>query len=168
MRLKCLTAGIVVFVMAGLGQVRADEKPGKQKAKGQRPTDLVQQGDYLANQVAHCNHCHTPHDARGKHDDFRLLEGATLPFAPIDKSMKWAKKAPDITSSGLAGKWSEDEMVKFLTSGVNPEGDKPMPPMPVFRLNANDARAITLYLKSLPSTKENTKEKEKGPAEKGR
>jgi hypothetical protein len=44
-------------------------------------------------------------------------------------------------------------MVKFLTSGVNPDGNKSKPPMPPFRLSASDARAVYLYLKSLPEGK---------------
>jgi mono/diheme cytochrome c family protein len=61
----------------------------------------------------------------------------------------------------LAGKWGEEAMVKFLTTGINPEGEKAMPPMPAFRLNPRDARAVFLYLKSLPGP-EAGKEKAKG------
>jgi hypothetical protein len=49
-------------------------------------------------------------------------------------------------------------MVKFLTSGINPDGKKAMPPMPAFRLNAQDARAVFLYLKSLPGPEAGKKE----------
>jgi hypothetical protein len=60
----------------------------------------------------------------------------------------------------LAGKWSEEEMVKFLTSGMDADGKKARPPMPAFRVNARDARAVFLYLKSLPVQQEGaTKEK---------
>ena len=45
-------------------------------------------------------------------------------------------------------------MVKVLTTGVNPEGHKTIPPMPPFRLNKDDARAVAAYLKSLPGKKE--------------
>jgi hypothetical protein len=44
-------------------------------------------------------------------------------------------------------------MIKFLTAGTNPEGEKPIPPMPVFHLKTRDARAVFLYLKSLPGSK---------------
>jgi hypothetical protein len=45
-------------------------------------------------------------------------------------------------------------MVKFLTTGSDPDGKKARPPMPAFRLNARDARAAYLYLKSLPGPSE--------------
>jgi mono/diheme cytochrome c family protein len=98
--------------------------------------------------VAHCTHCHTP-QVKGKPDRARLLRGATLPIRPKEKTEHWADKAPDITRGGLAGEWTEEQMVKFLTTGRNPEGEGPTPPMPVFRLHREDARAVTLYLRSL-------------------
>jgi hypothetical protein len=42
---------------------------------------------------------------------------------------------------------------QFLTTGIDPDGKKAMPPMPAFRLNARDARAVFLYLKSVPGQK---------------
>jgi hypothetical protein len=44
-------------------------------------------------------------------------------------------------------------MIKFLTEGVNPQGECPTPPMPTFHLYPEDARAIALYLKSIPGGK---------------
>jgi hypothetical protein len=44
-------------------------------------------------------------------------------------------------------------MIKFLTTGIGPDGEKAHPPMPAFRLNEGDARAIGLYLLSLPHSK---------------
>jgi len=41
-------------------------------------------------------------------------------------------------------------MVKFLTTGVDPDGMRANPPMPAYRLDARDARAVISYLKSLP------------------
>jgi hypothetical protein len=57
--------------------------------------------------------------------------------------------------------WGEDDMVKFLTTGKNPEGEGPTPPMPVFRLHPDDARAVTAYLRSLPG-KKGPRQKERG------
>jgi hypothetical protein len=123
---------------------------------------LLKHGEYLVNEVAHCSHCHTPQDDRGMPDRTRLLRGASLPIRPKKETKNWADKAPNITSRGLAGKWSEAEMIKFLTEGVNPDGEKPTPPMPVFHLHARDARAVVLYLKSLPGRKERRDRKKEG------
>ena len=112
---------------------------------------MLKQGAYLVNEVAHCSHCHTLQDAKGQPDRARLLQGATLPIKPKEQTENWADKSPDLTRSGLAGMWSEADMVKFLMTGTDPDGKKARPPMPAFRLNAGDARAVALYLKSLPA-----------------
>jgi mono/diheme cytochrome c family protein len=44
-------------------------------------------------------------------------------------------------------------MIEFLMTGKNPDGMKAMPPMPAFRMSRHDARAVALYLRSLPGKK---------------
>jgi len=141
--------GVVVLVLAGMLSARAEEK-SRARSGSAANTDLVKQGEYLVNEVAHCSHCHTPQDEKGRPDRSRLLQGATLPIRPKKDTENWAGKSPDITRSGVTGEWSKADMIKFLTTGKNPEGEGPTPPMPVFRLHKEDARAVSHYLKSLP------------------
>jgi len=149
------TIGVGAAVLAaGLWAVRAGEQPGT-KAGG--PEDLVKRGEYLTLEVAHCGHCHTAPDAKGKPDRAKLLQGTTLPIKPKDPKAPWADESPDITKGGLAGKWGEAGMVKFLTTGKNPDGHDPTPPMPAFRLKEDDARAVAHYLRSLPGKKKDGK-----------
>ena len=149
--MRSLSIGLAAFALlaAAIWQVSAQDRPA---AKG-NDAMLIKHGEYLVTEVAHCGHCHTPQDAKGQPDQTRLLQGATLPFLPKEKTTNWAGKSPDITRSGLAGEWSEADMIKFLTTGLNPEDMKSMAPMPVFRLHKEDARAVALYLKSLPGKK---------------
>ena len=154
MRLKYLAVGLAVLVAVVLWQARADQEPGAKQKGGPGDADLIKRGDYLVNAAILCSDCHTPQDDRGKPDRARLLRGSTLPIRPKKETKDWADEAPDITSRGLAGEWGEEGMIKFLTTGTNPEGKKARPPMPAFRLNAEDARAVFLYLKSLPGPKE--------------
>ena len=162
MRYRWIGMGAVVLVSAGIWYIRAAEKSGVAKPKaGDSAAALVKRGEYLVNEVAHCSHCHTPQGKKGQLDRSRLLQGATLPIRPREKTEHWAGKSPDITRSGLAGMWSEEDMIKFLRTGTNPEGEKPTPPMPVFHLHQEDARAVALYLKSLPG-KKGQKRKEGG------
>jgi mono/diheme cytochrome c family protein len=140
-----------VLVVGAAWFAQADDK-GKPDAKGDRAA-LIKQGEYLVNEVAHCGHCHTPTDAKGNPDLSRRLQGAPLRIVPKEKTKNWASKAPDLTPSGVAGTWSEAELIKFLTTGRNLDEEKPTPPMPAFRLKERDARAVTLYLKSLPGKK---------------
>ena len=87
-------------------------------------------------------------------DRGRALRGTTLPIRPKKETKDWADESPNITSRGLASKWSEGEMIKFLMTGIDPEGKKARAPMPAFRFNASDARAIYLYLQSVPGANE--------------
>ncbi len=96
----------------------------------------------------------------------RSLQGADLWIAPKKKIKNWVDTAPDITAKGLAGQWGQEGMVKFLMTGVDPNGEKPGLPMPIFHLQERDARAIALYLKSRPRGK--GKDQPKAQAEKTR
>ena len=106
---------------------------------------LVNRGEYLVNEVARCGDCHTPRDARGELDPARALQGASLWIRPARRGVEWEDKAPDITASGKAGDWSEEKMIRFFSTGKKSD-----PPMPAYKLTAEDARAVTAYLRSLP------------------
>jgi hypothetical protein len=125
---------------------------------GVKVGDLIAQGDYLVNRATLCSDCHTPRDDRGNLDRKRQLRGTTISIRPKKETKDWADESPDISPRGLAGKWSEEQMIGFLTTGIDPDRHQARRPMPPFRLNANDARAITLYLKSLPGPDEGSKE----------
>jgi len=153
MRFKDLTVGVAILAAAGLWQVRAGQESGAKNSRTPDTSDLMKHGEYLVSRVAQCGDCHTPRDTKGDPDRSKLLQGATIGFVPKQKTKQWADKSPDITSAGLAGMWSEREMIQFLTTGVNPDGEKATPPMPAFRLHESDARAVALYLKSLAGKK---------------
>jgi mono/diheme cytochrome c family protein len=108
---------------------------------------LIKRGDYLVNEVARCGDCHTPRNNRGQLDNTRALQGAAIWFTPKVKPKEWEGKAPDITMSGKPGKWSEEKMIKYLSTGG--KGEKPEAPMPAYHLSQDDARAVTAYLRSL-------------------
>ena len=53
------------------------------------------------------------------------------------------------------GTMLDAEAVKFLTTGVDPNGKMARPPMPTYRYDKKDAAAIVVYLRSLaPAAKE--------------
>ncbi len=159
MRLERLVVGIAILVAVGVWHVRADQGSGARQESGPDNPDLRKHGAYLVTAAILCGDCHTPQDDKGMPDRARPLRGTTLPIRPKRETKDWADEAPDITGSGLAGRWNEEEMVKFLTTGIDPDGKKAGPPMPAFRLNARDARAVYLYLKSLPGAKAGGNEK---------
>ena len=122
--------------------------PAAGQAKGDNKSDeALKRGAYLVNNVVQCGNCHTPRNAKGELDTTRHLQGAPIWFKPTNaKFEKWEDTVPDITASGLATKWSEEKLVKLLTStGVEADA-----PMPAFKLTVGDARAVVAYLRSLP------------------
>jgi len=141
----CRGVSVVVMLAAGIWLAPAAEPP-KSGPKGEDA--LLKRGEYLVTEVAGCTHCHSPPG-----DKARMLQGAELPIQPKQPTKNWADKAPDLTRSGLAGKWKEADLVKFLTTGKNPDGEAPTPPMPAFHLHDDDARAVAAYLRSLPGSK---------------
>jgi len=146
MRYHGIGVGVVAVLAAGLWSGRAEEKP---RAEPKGEAALIKHGEYLVNNVAGCTHCHTPHDEKGQPNASRNLQGATLSIKPKDEKAEWAGESPNITASGRARRWTEEEFGKFLTTGQNPHGQKPTPPMPVYKLKPEDARAVVLYLRSL-------------------
>lgn len=102
-------------------------------------------GRYLVEQVGLCADCHTPRDERGQFLRAQWLKGAPLPFQPL-VPMPWAPAAPPI--AGLPS-MTEEQAVAFLRTSKRPDGSVPRPPMPEFRLSAEDASAVAAYLKSL-------------------
>jgi RNA polymerase sigma factor (sigma-70 family) len=121
---------------------------GKAQPKGDNAA-FIKRGDYLVNVVARCGDCHTPRNKKGELDMSRHLQGASMWFTPKVKGKgEWEDDAPDITSSGLANRWGEDKMVKFLSTGAKSER-----PMPAYNLTVEDAQAVTAYLRSLAGKK---------------
>ncbi len=109
---------------------------------------LVERGQYLVTAIGGCNDCHTPMTPQGP-DMAHSLQGADIIFAlrpgvPIP----WAPHAPQI-AGGREG-WTDAQFSTFLQTGVRPNGSHATPPMPQFRLNADDANAVVAYIKTLP------------------
>jgi mono/diheme cytochrome c family protein len=121
------------------------QAPAQEKANADAQ---VERGAYLVNVVARCGDCHTPRDEKGKLDKSKHLEGAPTWFTSNIPFKKWHTTAPDLTSSGLATKWKEEKLVKFLSTGEQADM-----PMPAYNLVPEDAKAVVAYLKSLPGKK---------------
>ncbi|MCR6644998.1 MAG: c-type cytochrome [Terricaulis sp.] len=104
---------------------------------------LIERGDYLVNSVVLCGDCHTPRLETMALDESRALQGGVLPPGPGMASI-----APEL--AGIPAHYSEEQFIAFLQTGVRPDGSQPMPPMPPYRLNEEDARAVSAYIATLP------------------
>ena len=107
-------------------------------------------GKYLVENVGMCADCHTPHDLKGAPVPGQTLHGAPLFFKPLGPVPGWVDKAPNI--AGLPG-WTDEQAIKFFTTGIAYNDLPAGPPMPQFRYNKEDAAAVVAYLRSLPAAK---------------
>lgn len=107
----------------------------------------VERGRYLVEEVAKCPECHTPRDARGDLRQDAWLSGAPIWIKPIKPIQNWADHAPAL--AGLPS-FTDAQMERVLEKGTGPEGEELRPPMHIYHMKSEDAKAIIAYLKSLP------------------
>ncbi len=130
------------FALAA-GSVRASDNSPAASEKAAR-------GKYLVEEVAKCQDCHTPRLEKGEFDTSKWLQGTVLGFQPLNEVAGWHKASPNITPTGnLWKRWGEAGLVNYLKTGLNPRGNPADPPMPGYKLRADDAEAIVEYLKTL-------------------
>ena len=111
---------------------------------------LLARGDYLVNSVVLCGDCHTPHLETMAPDETRRLHGADIGESGPPEI--FATYAPAL--AGGPANYTEEQFIAFLQTGVRPDGSHPRPPMPPYRLNEEDARAVSAYIRSLPVAQE--------------
>lgn len=99
-------------------------------------------GRYLVEALGHCGECHTPRNALGAMRRDLWLSGAPVPGGK--------GRFPNITPAAL--KWSEADIVEYLTSGFTPDYDSAGGHMALVvqntaHLPVEDRAAIAAYLK---------------------
>lgn len=134
---------LLLFLLPGL--VLASSKSGLRAS-----SSVVERGRYLTVEMGKCGDCHTPHLPSGAPDTGKWLKGGMLGVKPLAPVPGWASTAPDLTStSNLWKSWGDEALIRFLVTGLGPDGKLAVPPMPAYTLKGEDARAIVAYLKSL-------------------
>jgi mono/diheme cytochrome c family protein len=136
--MRMLMLGAAALVLGACSQQAAAPLTGEA---------LVARGDYLVNGVVLCGDCHTPiieGGQPGQYDEARRLHGAPVAVPP-----PLANYAP--TLAGGPANYTQEQFISFLQTGVRPDGSHPRPPMPPYRLNEEDARAVDAYIRSLPA-----------------
>ncbi len=114
---------------------------------GARSTEW-NRGAYLATALGHCAECHTPRGLAFQLDRARGLSGESI--------QGWF--APNITPDGPTGlgRWSDDQLVQYLSSGHAPGRSSASGPMAevvdnsLRHLNEADIRALVTYLRGVP------------------
>jgi mono/diheme cytochrome c family protein len=134
--IRHIAMGVLALVA---GATAATAQSGAQMARGK----------YLVDTVMTCHNCHTPRGPNGLIMDKALSGGLHFDEPPFNVT------ASNITSdreTGI-GAWSVDELKKFLTSGVRPNGVAVANVMPTgfYKiLTARDLDAIATYIHSVP------------------
>ena len=96
--------------------------------------------------AAKCAECHTPRNGKGEQDSLRFLQGRRE--SPRSKSGEREHEAPDLTASGIGGRWSEERLVRFLVKGTDDRGLEI-----AHKLAGADAQAVAAYLRTVPGKK---------------
>lgn len=145
--------GLAVFLALGLAAIVtpicAQTINQLAPASASTAADKLELGRYLVFRTGLCIDCHSPRDEQGDFIASRHLAGAVIPFAPT-VPIPWVPFAPRL--AGLPAGFTEEQLVHFLMTGERPYGrGRPLPPMPPYRFNREEAVAIAAYLRSLPA-----------------
>lgn len=114
------------------------------------PRERIQRGEYLA-AIMDCAGCHTPGAFVGKPDKARRFAGSEVGFRIPGLGTFYPPNLTPDPATGL-GKWSEQDIVKAVRTGVRPDGRMLAPAMPYEsygKLTDADALALASYFKSL-------------------
>lgn len=122
-------------------------RPAVYQPDGKR-TPAWNRGAYLVEGLGHCGACHSERNRMGASG--KELAGGLIP------TVGWY--APSLTSNAEAGlgHWDTEHVVQLLRTGVSPRGAVFGPMADVVQhslqyLTPDDATAMAVYLKSLPS-----------------
>ena len=152
--LLVLVAVVVVVAGAGVAYLyaRYPMVPPAENVTIQSTPEKVARGEYLAKHVTGCVECHAERDfskyaAPVKPESLgKGGENFGDPETPIR-----ALYSKNITPAAI-GSWTDGELLRAFTSGVNQDGEPLFPIMPYpryARLSRQDAEAIVTYVRTL-------------------
>ncbi|MFQ5752733.1 MAG: cytochrome C [bacterium] len=115
-------------------------------------TERIARGEYLANHVTVCMDCHATHDWRFfSAPPVPGTEGMGGDLYGEEMGIPGSIYPGNLTPAGL-GDWSDGEIMRAITSGVNKDGEALFPFMPYTEyrhLSEEDLFSIISYLRSL-------------------
>src|SRR5690606_25760069 len=120
-------------------------------------TNLVKWGEYVSLYRVECYTCHSADFATVdfiQPENSKGFFGGGNPFNMPDGSVIRSRNLTMDEETGI-GKWTEEEFVRALKTGIMPAGQPALrPPMkPYADLTDGEARAIFAYLKTIPKVK---------------
>lgn len=162
MRKFIVLAGLLFVIIAtAVFSSCNDNNTGEQKANLKDSIQqLTERGHYLAHYVTQCMDCHSVRDT-GKFS-MPLVPGtegggSAFPFGKAE-GVPGEVTPPNITPFALQD-WTDDEIIRAVTRGINKKGDTLFPIMPYHhysKMAKKDILAIVAYIRSLKSIERNT------------
>jgi len=130
-----------VSVPTGSGSGSAGDKAAADKAA------LVERGDYLAGLLG-CGFCHVGVGPNGPDPSRAFAGGLEIP----EKFGTW--RSPNITQDEKTGigKWTDDQIMAAIRTGVRPDSSQLFPVMPYLnynRMTDADAKALVAFLRTV-------------------
>jgi mono/diheme cytochrome c family protein len=152
--LLLVVAVIFVVAAAGVGYLFAayPDVPAAENVTVTKTPEKLARGEYLAKHVTQCVDCHAVRDYTkyaGPVVEGTLGRGGEN-FGNPDSAIR-ALYSKNITPAAI-GHWTDGELIRAITVGVNRDGEPLFPIMPYpkyARLAREDVEAIVVYIRSL-------------------
>jgi hypothetical protein len=156
--MKKLIALAAIFVMVITAVYISSCKGKDEKAESTTSSDndslkRVERGHYLAHYVVQCMDCHSIRDTgRWSMPVVPGTEGGGAAFAfTKNEGVPGEITPPNITPFGLKD-WTDEELIRAITRGVNKKGDTLFPLMPYHhysKMTKEDILSIVAYIRTL-------------------
>ena len=144
--LLLVSVGIILFIVKTRPAIDAPD------LKVETTPARVERGRYLANHVTMCMDCHATRDwSKYSGPPIEETKGRGGEHVGHIDGFPGEYYSPNITPYALKG-WSDGEIYRAITSGINNEGKPffPIMPYPNYnKLNTEDVYSIIAYLKTL-------------------
>jgi mono/diheme cytochrome c family protein len=144
---------LVLLIGAGLAYFVASFPKAEPAAdiKIQATPEKIARGKYLAHHVTVCIDCHSTRN-------FDYFSGPVVAGTEGKGGMEFPDLAgtfyPSNITPAALGSWTDGEIIRAITAGVNKEGAAlfPMMPYPMYKdLAQEDVEAIVAYVRTLPA-----------------
>ena len=137
----------VIYINTSLPNIELREN-----FKAELTPENIERGKYLANSVTACFHCHSTVDfTKFSGKIVTEAKGKGGRYYPEEGGFPGTFYSSNITPHNL-GNWSDAQIYRALTSGVNKDGEPLFPLMPYSHykyLTEKDAESIIAYLRTL-------------------
>jgi len=163
-----MVSTIILFTACNSNSSKPLASTSQDMVKQDSLNKVIARGKYLALHVTACFHCHS-------HRDFTKYAGPEIPgteggggekfdsieLAGMPGTVYAANITPD-SSTGI-GTWTDKEILRAMTQGINKNGDTLFPIMPYYsfnRLAKNDLLSIIAYVRTLKPIKNQVQDRQ--------